>query len=414
MGSAENAKQAAERGTSTTRIVVVTGKGGVGKTTVAAATALRSTECGHRTIVTSTDPAHSLADACGVRLGSEPTEIAPNCWAQELDARERMEDAWSDIQSYVRQLFQWAGADGIEAEELSLVPGIDEILALIELRHLCESGDWDVVVVDCAPTAETLRLLSLPEVLSWYMERAFPMSRRVVKAIGPVVRRLSSVPVANDRVFEASERLYEELSAVRALLGDSERTSVRLVATPEHMVIAEAKRTYAYLALFGYHVDAVIMNRVWPADIDHAWVTTWRSAQDRQLEIAREAFDGTPMRTLAMADSEVLGIDALGAVGVELFGEDDPSASMQRGPVVELVGEPDCWRLVFHLGHAERGEVEAATIGSELFVRCGPYRRSLALPDSLRRETVTAAQLVDGDLEIVFSRHNRDGSQPTL
>ena len=258
------ARAAGARGSPVTRVLLFTGKGGVGKTTTAAATAVRCADAGLRTIVLSTDPAHSLADAFDVPLGPLPAPIADNLWGQQLDAQERMEEGWHEIQGYLREVFNWAGVDGLEAEELSVIPGLDEIFSLTDIKGFAESGEWDVVVVDCAPTAETIRFLSLPDILARYMERLFPVGRRVNKVIAPVLSRVTSLPVADDGVFENVSAFYDRLDGVREILIDPARSSVRLVVNPERMVIAEARRTYTYLSLFGYRVDAVIANRLLP------------------------------------------------------------------------------------------------------------------------------------------------------
>ncbi|MEY2432881.1 MAG: arsenite/tail-anchored protein-transporting ATPase, partial [Acidimicrobiaceae bacterium] len=226
------------------RVLLFTGKGGVGKTTTAAATALRCADAGLRTLVMSTDPAHSLGDAFGQPLGPTPTLLVDGLWGQELDAQERMEESWGDIQDYLMEVFNWAGLDAIEAEELAVFPGLDEVFSLSDIKTHASSGEWEVLVVDCAPTAETIRFLSLPDILAWYMERLFPVSRRVNKAVAPVLKRVTSLPVAGDSVFAAGRRFYERLDGVRELLTDPEVTSVRLVVNPERMVIAEARRTY--------------------------------------------------------------------------------------------------------------------------------------------------------------------------
>src|SRR5688500_15615521 len=263
----------------TARILLFTGKGGVGKTTTAAATALRCADDGLRTIVLSTDPAHSLADAFDVELGPLPVEVVPNLFGQQLDSQDRLEDAWQDIQGYLLEVFAWAGLEGVEAEELSVLPGLDEVFALADIREHAESGQWDVVVVDCAPTAETLRLLSLPEVLSWYMARIFPTARKVNRVVSPVLSRVTQLPAPGDAVFGALARFYARLAGVRELLTDARRTSVRLVVNPERMVIAEAKRTYTYLSLFGYRVDGVVANRLLPDAITDPWFDAWKSTQ---------------------------------------------------------------------------------------------------------------------------------------
>ena len=258
------------------RTILFTGKGGVGKTTVAAATAVRVAQRGARTLVMSTDSAHSLGDSFGVTLGDRPVEVAPGCRAAEPDAQRRLERSWGDIRGYLREVMEWAGVDSIEADELSLLPGVEEVVALTEIAAIRRRGDVDVLVVDCAPTAETIRLLSLPDVLAWYMARVFPAGRRLSRALGPVVSRVARVPIADDAVFASVERLYADLSAVRDILRDHRRSSARLVVNPEKMVVAEARRTATYLSLFGYRVDAVVANRVLPDALTDPW------------------FDGTP------------------------------------------------------------------------------------------------------------------------
>src|SRR5437879_5127524 len=227
-------------------------------------------------MVISTDPAHSLADAFGIELGDHATPVVEGLWGQQLDAQARMEEAWGEIQTYLEEVFDWAGLDAIEAEELAVIPGLDEVFALSDIKTHASSGSWDVLVVDCAPTAETIRFLSLPDILSWYMERLFPVGRRVNKTVGPILRRVTNLPVAGDDVFSAARRFYDRLDGVRELLTDPATTSVRLVVNPERMVIAEARRTYTYLSLFGYRVDAVIANRLLPDDVTDPWFDRWR------------------------------------------------------------------------------------------------------------------------------------------
>ena len=260
------------------RVLLLTGKGGVGKTTSAAATALRCAAAGHRTLVLSTDPAHSLADAFDMKLGAQPTEIADRVSGQQLDAQARLEASWCELRAYLSTLFQWVGVQAIEAEELSVLPGLDEVFALGDLRDHLESGLWDVIVVDCAPTAETLRLLTLPEVLSWWMDRLFPLSRQVSRLVGPALSRSTSLPVPDVSVFDALQRFYDRIDAVRKVLNDPTQTTVRLVVNPERMVIAEARRTYTYLSLFGYQVDAVIANRMLPDEITDPWFDAWKKS----------------------------------------------------------------------------------------------------------------------------------------
>src|SRR6476646_2675074 len=294
------------------RILLFTGKGGVGKTTVAAATGLR-------TIVVSTDPAHSLADAFDVELDDRPSPVTTRLWGQQLNARVRFEETWDDVRRYMVDVLDWVGADSLEAEELAVVPGLDEVFSLADIKQFATSGDYDLVVVDCAPTAETIRLLSLPDVLGWYMDRVFDAQRRLTRLARPVLSRFSGLPVAGDQVFGGIRRFYERLDGVRELLTDGTLTSARLVVNPERLVVAEARRTYTYLSLFGYHVDAVIVNRILPTVLDHPWLDQWRSTQSAHLESIADAFAPLPMLTAELAARELVGVDDLHAFANDLY-----------------------------------------------------------------------------------------------
>jgi len=385
------------------RVLLFTGKGGVGKTTTAAATALRLADAGLRVAVTSADPAHSLADSFGLALGTTPIEVAPRCWAQQIDARERLEDSWGEIRDWLIEVFDWAGVSAIEAEELSVVPGLDELFALTELDELCSSGKYDVVLVDCAPTAETLRLLSLPDVLGWYMDRLFPLTRRMTRIVGPVVSRLTAIPVADAAVFSAGQRLYDRLDGVRRILSDPEVTSVRLVVNPERMVISEARRTYTYLSLFGYHVDAVVVNRILPDAIEDPWFATWRENQSVHLETIENDFAPLPILRASLAQAEVVGVNALRELAQELWGSIDPSERLVVGRPLRVEREGDGFTLLVELPFAERDGLEVSRSGDELLVAIGPHRRNLMLPDSLRRREIERASLDDGCLRVRFS-----------
>ncbi len=384
------------------RILLFTGKGGVGKTTVAAATAAACAARGDRTLVFSTDPAHSLADSLDLPVGAQPTVVAPGLSAQQLDARERTEEAWDDIREYLVEVFDWAGVDGIEADELAVLPGLDELFGLVDLKTHATSGDWDTIVVDCAPTAETIRLLSLPDVLSWYMDRVFPMTRRVNKVVGPVVSRMTRLPVAGDRVFGAADRFYARLDGVKELLADPAVASARLVVNPEKMVIAEARRTYTYLALFGYAVDAVIVNRVLPDAVSDPWFDRWKAVQAEHLATIDEGFAPLPVLRAHLADAEVVGLDALRKLAAELYGTRAPAERLHVGQPLRFERVDGRRAILLDLPFAEKGEVDVARRGSELIVTLGPYRRTLTLPDSLVERPVREAKLRDGTLTVVF------------
>ncbi len=293
------------------RVILFTGKGGVGKTTVAAATAIRAARAGLRTLVMSTDPAHSLADSFEVAIGSQPTPIVDDLWAQQVDAQDRLEDNWREIQDYFIQLMNWAGTETIQAEELTVIPGLDEIFALIDVKTHVEGGNYDMLVVDCAPTAETLRLLSLPEIMNWYIERIFPVERKVVRAVRPIVSKMTTLPIAGDQVFAAVERLHRNLDDVKRILTDERVSSVRLVLNPEKMVIAEARRTYTYLGLFGYRVDAVVVNRIIPPEVNDPYFGKWKDIQTEHLITVHESFEPVPILEARLFDREMIGVRLL-------------------------------------------------------------------------------------------------------
>lgn len=384
------------------RILLFTGKGGVGKTTTAAATALRCADAGHRTIVLSTDPAHSLADAFDVELGDLAVEIADGLWGQQLDAQDRMEDSWEQIRAYLQEVFRWGGVDEIEAEELSVVPGLDEIFALTDIKRYAASGEWDVIVVDCAPTAETIRLLSLPGILAWWMERLFPMGRQVNKVVSPLLGQVTSLPVPDDGVFSAVERFYDRLDGVKELLTDRAVTSARLVVNPERMVVAEARRTYTYLSLFGYAVDAVVANRLLPDEIHDPWFESWKQQHSEHLATIEEGFAPVPVLRAELAPHELVGVDRLRTFGASLYGDGDPAERLAEVAPLTLERTDEGDLLVIDLPFTDKGDLALGRRRDELLVRVGPYRRSVLLPDSLKGRAVVDASLRDGSLRVLF------------
>jgi arsenite-transporting ATPase len=385
------------------RVILITGKGGVGKTTVAAATAITAADRGHRTLVMSTDPAHSLGDAFDMPLGDSPSMVVDGLDAQQIDSQMRLEESWGAVRDHLTELFDWSGLHGIEAEELTVFPGMDELFSLASIREHAGSDNYDLIVVDCAPTAETLRLLSLPEVMSWYMDKLFPASRKVAKVVRPVLSRVTGMPVANDDVFDAVVKFYDRLDGIKEILSDSEITSARLVMNPEKMVISEARRTYTYLGLFGYAVDSAIVNRVLPDTIEDPYFARWRQIQKEHLATVDEGFVGTDIRHLRLFSEEMVGIENLRIVGEELYGDLDPAAKLSTAQPLRVEDVGDDVALILSVPFAEKGDVGVMRHDDELFLTVGSYRRSLVLPDSLKRRRIKRAKLDDGELRVVFT-----------
>src|SRR6185436_17422106 len=392
------------------RVILFTGKGGVGKTTVAAATAVRAARSGKRTLVMSTDPAHSLGDSFEEEIGSSPTQLGENLWAQQIDAQDRLEGNWREIQDYFIQLMNWAGTETIQAEELTVIPGLDEIFSLIDIRTHVESGAFDMLVVDCAPTAETLRLLSLPEIMNWYIERVFPVERRVVKTIRPIVSRMTSLPIAGDQVFAAVERLHSNLDRVKQILTDEKVSSVRLVVNPEKMVIAEARRTYTYLGLFGYRVDAVVANRILPTDVTDPYFGKWKDIQAEHLATVHESFEPVPILEARLFDREMVGVRLLGEMADEIYAERDATSVLYHDDPIQVSKRAGGYVLRMKLPFITGGDLNVHRRGDELFVRVGSYKRNLLLPQTLKRLAVRGANLVEDHLEIGFEQPREDAT----
>lgn len=384
------------------RVLLFTGKGGVGKTTTAAATAALAAARGRKTLVLSTDTAHSLADAFGVQIGAEPTEVDTGLYAVQVDTQAAFERTWRDVQDYLRGVLERAGVDALQAEELTVLPGAEQVLALLELRRQVASGRFDLVVVDCAPTGETLRLLALPEALRWYVEKVFPSQRRALRAVRPLLSRVSGPAVPHDSVFDAVSRLHAELSEVRELL-TAPTTSVRLVLTPEAVVVAEARRTLTSLALYGYRVDGLVANRVFAASASgDGWTAGWVAAQQQQLEAVRRDTAPLPLLESTYAPGEPVGLEALTDLGAALYGDADPTGSSPGQELVAVTRDRDGFLLSVALPLARLEDVDLARSGDELVVTIVGHRRLLELPSALRRCTVGGARLVSGRLVVRF------------
>ena len=389
-------------GAGSPRTILYTGKGGVGKTSVAAATARRCAARGLRTVILSTDPAHSLGDSLEVQLGPDPTPVADDLWAQEVDAQREMEFNWAAVQEWLGRLLADRGLMSVAAEELTVPPGMDELFSLLQIRAHHASGDYDVIVVDCAPTGETLRLLSFPDVAQWWLDKVMPWDRRLIAAARPLARSLLDVPLPGEDVLSDVQRLVGNLVAMNGILRDRERTSIRLVMNPDRMVIREAQRTFTYLNLYGYLTDAVVVNRMFPEEVDGSYFAAWRENQAEGLELVREGFDPVPLLRARYFPEEVLGAEMLDLLGAELFAEREPEEVMHTELAQRITEADGRTVLSIRVPFADRSELQLGKVGRELIVRAGREKRTIILPGALARMRPAGARLEDGTLEISF------------
>ena len=394
------------------RTILYTGKGGVGKTSVAAATARRCAAAGLRTVVMSTDPAHSLSDSLETELGGEPREISPRLFAQEVQTQEQMEHHWQAVSGWLGELLADRGVDPIAAEELTVPPGMDELFSLLQIKRHHQSGEFDAIVVDCAPTGETLRLLSFPDVCTWWLEKVFPFQSRMMAASRPLARSLMpDLPLPGEAVFADVERLARNLVAMNDILRDRRHTTVRLVMNPDRMVIKEAMRTFTYLNLYGYLTDAVVVNRVFPEEVGDGYFAGWRERQQEHMELVRSGFSPVPILTAPFYPEEVVGEEMLDVLGGELFEGHDAHAVLHQDLIQGLSSENDRATLRVALPFAERGEIGLKKVGLEVIVSVGGQKRTIILPPAMAAYDTSGARFEHGALEVFFDR-THDGVTP--
>jgi arsenite/tail-anchored protein-transporting ATPase len=390
------------------RIVLYSGKGGVGKTSLSAATAIRAAGLGHRTLVVSTDSAHSLADALDQPVGAEPTPVRAGLDAVEVDVNRELSSHWGVIHEYLTRFMTFRGVDDTVAEEIAILPGMEELFSLVRVKAWSDSRRWDLIVIDCAPTGDTVRMLAVPEVLSFYFSRIFPIQRTVVRTVRPVAQRMTDMPIPSDDVFGAVKRVYEQMEGMGPLLQDPKRSSIRIVLNPERMVINESQRLYTYLSLFGFPVDAVIANRVLPEEARSAYFDRWFDIQAGHLAAAREDFAPLPFFEAPLFDREMVGTLMLEELGHRVFGRTDPAAVLHKDKPVEMKKEGRGYALYLRLPFAEKDRIQVHARGDELLVQVDNQRRHIALPRSLAGRPVTGAAFADQRLRVAFG--SKEGS----
>ncbi len=384
------------------RVILYTGKGGVGKTTVSAATALRASEFGHKTIVLSTDPAHSLSDAFALQIGSEPQELGKNLYGQEIDVHKEIANNWGRIESYIKLLLESQGLDELMAEELATLPGMEELFSLLKLLEFKQEGRYDTAVIDCAPTASTIRLLSFPEIFQWYMDKFFNIGRKIAKIVRPAAEKLTRIPFPKDEVYASIEQVYLKMIKIKELLVDNKVTTIRLVVNPEKMVINESQRAYTYLNMFGFTVDAVVVNKIYPQEVNNSYLSNWIDIQDKHIKHISRVFHGTPIFKSILYNKEMVGMSALSKFAEALFKDDDPTKCFNRESPVKISKKGDNFMLMIKLPGVKKEDISLLTSGDELIIKIKNFQRNLTLPRALQTRQIKDATTEGDWLKILF------------
>ncbi|WP_024545821.1 TRC40/GET3/ArsA family transport-energizing ATPase [Picosynechococcus sp. NKBG15041c] len=389
------------------RVILMTGKGGVGKTSVAAATGLRCAELGYRTLVLSTDPAHSLADSFDIDLGHDPIEVKPNLWGAELDALRELEGNWGAVKRYITEVLQARGLDGVQAEELAILPGMDEIFGLVRMKRHYDEGTYDVLIIDSAPTGTALRLLSLPEVGGWYMRRFYKplqgMSVALRPLVEPIWKPLTGFSLPNKEVMDAPYEFYEQIEALEKVLTDNTVTSVRLVTNPERMVIKESLRAHAYLSLYNVSTDMVVANRIIPDSVNDPFFANWKENQQGYKQEIYDNFHPLPVKEVPLYQEELCGLAALERLKETLYGDEDPTQVYYKEDTVRMVQGDGGYSLELYLPGIPKEQIQLNKTGDELNIRIGNHRRNLVLPQALAALQPSGAKMEEDFLKIKFA-----------
>jgi arsenite-transporting ATPase len=384
------------------RIIIYTGKGGVGKTSVAAATAVKSAQQGRKTLVVSTDAAHSLGDSFDIKLTNEPVEISENLWAQEIDTIHEVEEGWGKIQKYLTELFMAKAVKDITTEELTVFPGMEDLLSLLRILKYYKEGNFDVIIVDCAPTGETLALLSFPEMLRWWMEKLFPLKKKAIKVVGPIVGPMFGIPMPSGQVMDEVDNMYYQLDEMRTIFSDRDTTSIRIVVNPEKMVIKEAQRSFTYLNIYDFNVDAVIVNRVFPESITDDYFKGWKDIQRKYKTDIIESFSPIPIYYAPLFETEVVGLTMLGRMAEELFQDGNPVEIKYNGRAQQVDKDGEDYILSIAMPFMEKKDLSLNQKGDELIIKAGNIKRKITLPRTLLNFTIEKAAFEDEMLKIRF------------
>jgi arsenite-transporting ATPase len=386
------------------RVILFTGKGGVGKTSVAAASAVRCARAGYRTVIMSTDPAHSLGDSFDIELGNSITQIAPNLWAHEVSALHEMQRHWKRLHEYAVEVFATQGLDEVVAEEVANPPGMDEIASLMWIKHYVQKSEHDVLIVDCAPTGETLQLLTFPDAAKWWLDKVYPWERRAMRIARPVLQPLMDIPLPSDEIFASLKDLMLDLEGMRKVLTDPAMTTVRIVLNLEKMVVKEAKRAFSYLSLFGYVTDAVIVNRLLPGELHDDLFIKWQQIHKRYQAEVEQSFVGIPIFNVPLFDSEVVGEKMLERMAAATYGERDPADHFVHTSPQRIEKDGTEYVLSLKVPFVDRSAVDLSRHNGELYVTIGNYRREIALPRVLAQRETAGAAIKGGELRVRFAK----------
>jgi arsenite-transporting ATPase len=390
------------------RIIFFAGKGGVGKTSVAAATGIKAAQAGSRTLVMSLDVAHSLADIFDLDRGlldknrGKPIKVGDNLWIQELDIQEEIEKNWGDIHKYLSTLLNTTGLDEILAEELAILPGMEEVSLLLYINRYVRTKKFDVILLDCAPTGESLRFISIPTTLEWYIKKIFKMQRTIARYARPVAKRVYNVPLPGEDYFDAIELLFQRLQGVDDILVDPKITTVRLVTNPEKIVLKETQRAFMYFSLYKMNTDAIIMNRILPESIHDAYFEDWRERQGEYIRQAETYFSPIPLFPVNLFRGEILGTDRLTSLAEQIYGNRNPLERFFVGEPYSLFKADGKYQLKIKLPFIQKKDVDLNKIGDELIIRVGSFKRHILLPRQVAASTSLSARLDGADLSVQF------------
>src|SRR5437588_7159408 len=386
------------------RVILFTGKGGVGKTSVAAATAIRCARAGYRTVVMSTDPAHSLGDCFDLEVGPELTQVGDRLWLHEVSALHEMERHWKRLHDYAAALFATQGLDEVVAEEIANPPGMDEVASLMWIKHYAELAEHDVIVVDCAPTGETLQLLTFPDAAKWWMDKVFPWERKAMRVARPVLQPMLNFPLPSDEIYASLKDLLLDLEGMKKVLTDSSVTTVRIVLNLEKMVVKEAKRAFTYLSLFGYVTDAVIVNRTLPPGLQDELFRKWQRIHERYAAEVEKSFAPVPILDVPLFDEEVVGEEMLQRMADATYGDQDPASRFVTASPQRIEKSGTEYVLSLKVPFVDRSAVALSRHNGELYVTIGNYRREISLPRVLAQRETAGAAIKDGELRVRFAK----------